>query len=92
MALKDFFPISLKPEGDRAGLVWHAEVQPGRYFAELQTSILPQLIHLIVFDMADGNKPVYEALSAFEIGDTLNAEKQQELNAAVQTGLAVLNS
>ena len=92
MALEDFYPISVNPKETRGGLVWHGVVQEDKYFAELQTGVLPQLVHLVIFDMEQDNKPVYEALAAFEVGDSLDSSKLSELESAVQVGLAELNS
>jgi hypothetical protein len=92
MALKDFYPISQNENGDTNGLVWSGVVQPEKYFAELQTGILPQLVHLVIFDLEDDYKPVYTTLQAFQVGDTMTAEKMEELQVAIGIGLAELNA
>jgi len=92
MALTDFSAITQNEDGSTAGLVWSSEVQEGKYFAELQTGIIPQLIHLIIFDMENDYAPVYEALAAFTTGASLNEEAMSALNEAVEVGLGALNS
>lgn len=92
MALTDFESISLRPDKDRYGLVWSAVVRKDKYLAELQTGVIPQLIHLIIFDISDENKPVYEALSAYAFGETLTEENRVLLMEAVALGLNELDS
>jgi len=92
MGLSNFDVISQKPENDRAGLVWAGEVQEGKYFAELQTGILPQLVHLVIFDMESEYTPVYTALEAFELGTAFDEDAMGRLQTAIGTGLAELNS
>jgi len=93
MALSDFYMIT--GNDDTSGLVWGAEVQEGKYFAELQTGIIPQLVHLLVFDMEDDNMAVYNAVQAFKVGDTFDpddTDTAEALNSAVIEALAVLNA
>ena len=92
MALTDFSAITQSENDTTSGLVWSGEVQEGKYFAELQTGIIPQLVHLIIFDMENGYVPVYEALTAFATGASLDEEAMVTLNGAVETGLEALNS
>lgn len=85
----DYFKaISL--ESDHTGLVWSSEVVEGKYLAELQTGILPQLVHLVIFDIQDSYRPVYETLQAFNIGDTLDESNMAVLQDAVEEGLNTL--
>lgn len=93
MALSDYTMLS--GQDDTHGLLWADEVQEGKYFAELQTGIVPQIIHLIMFDMENGNEPVYNAVQAFKLGDTFDTSDEDtmtQLNDAVTEALAVLNA
>jgi hypothetical protein len=90
MALQDFYPISLNE--DHAGLVWHDEVEAGKYLAELQTGVLPQLVHLVIFDIEDEYKPVYTTLAAYTPGQTLDDEHMAALQSAIAVGLEELNA
>lgn len=90
MALSDLYMITGKE--DTSGLLWSGEVETGKYFAELQTGIIPQIVHLVVFDMQNDNAPVYNAVQAFSLGDTLDDEAMVQLNAAIDEALAVLNA
>ena len=92
MALDNFYSISQKEGEDTTGLVWSGEVQEGKYFAELQTGILPQLVYLVIFDMEDSYTPVYEALDTFTLGDSFDDAAQTKLQTAIGTGLAELNA
>ena len=75
-----FYPISLTDS--HTGLVWHGQVTP-RYLAELQTGILPQLLHLVFFDTEDDNNVVSETIRSYEYGDTLTPENLAELSSVV---------
>ena len=91
MSLSNFYAISQQPENS-AGLVWSGEVQEGKYFAELQTGIIPQLVHLVIFDMETDYTPVYTAVEAFELGASLDSGAMDRLQAAIGVGLTELNS
>lgn len=90
MALSDYNMIH--DLDDTAGLLWHDEVQAGKYYAELQTGIVPQIVHLIIFDMENNNEPVYNAVQAFNLGDTLDDSAMSQLQVALAEALAVLNA
>lgn len=90
MSLEGFESLSQK--GAKAGLVWSGEVQEGKYFAELQTGVLPQLVHLVIFDVETNYTPVYTALEAFNPGDQLDEAAMLRLQEAIQEGLMVLNT
>jgi len=79
-----FEPISLKEKHD--GLVWSAQVTP-QYLAELQTGIVPQLVHLVLFDTENDNAVVHEEVRAFQTGDTFGEDNMAELTAAVTSAL-----
>lgn len=97
--MADFKPISVDHENvnnpatpnPHDGLLWAGMVSD-RYLAELQLGILPQLVHLVIFDTEDDHKMVYEALRAFEVGDTMGPEQMAELQGAVQEALTSLES
>ena len=79
-----FEPISLKEKHD--GLVWSAQVTP-QYLAELQTGIVPQLVHLVFFDIENDNAVVHEEVQAFKLGEGLDESNMVLLNAAVTAAI-----
>lgn len=84
-----FVPISLKPEGQQSGLVWSGMVDD-KHLAELQTGVIPQLVHLILFDTENSNAVVYDRVQAFELGTSFDDEAEAELEAAIAEALATL--
>lgn len=82
-----FAPIST--QDNHAGLVWSQQVTP-QYLAELQTGVLPQLIHLVIFDVEDNNTVVYEQVQAYEIGESLTEENLEALEVAVASAMETL--
>jgi len=79
-----FEPISLSNTQD--GLVWSGQVAP-RYLAELQTGIIPQLVHLVFFDTDNDNAVVHEEVQAFKVGETLDESNMVLLTAAITAAL-----
>ena len=69
------------------GLLFHTSI--GNYVVELQTSLLPNLLHLVVFDKTS-EEVVYQKLGLYEYGERLE-DHMDELNAEVQQALASLS-
>jgi len=66
--------------------VWSGQVAP-RYLAELQTGIIPQLVHLVFFDTDNDNAVVHEEVQAFKVGETLDESNMVLLTAAITAAL-----
>jgi len=71
---------------DHAGLVWSGQVTP-QYLAELQTGILPQLVHLVIFDTDNDNAVVHDEVRAYKAGATFGEEELAELNTVIADAL-----
>lgn len=89
--MSEFEPISLKPKNDQAGLVWSGHAAD-RYLIELQTGIIPQLVHLVFFDSEADHAVVHTQVEAFEVGDVLDAAAMEKLEGAISDVLANLGS
>ncbi len=86
--MSEFSPIS--PNEDHEGLVWFKQVTP-RYLVELQTGIVPQIVHLVIFDTENDNEVVHNKVRAYEIGDGMDAQHMAELQAAIGAALKELS-
>lgn len=85
--MSELTPISILD--DHTGLVWHEMATP-QYLVELQTGVIPMLLHLAIFDVTANHKLVHEQLTAYSIGDTLNSENMDRLDSAISEALANL--
>lgn len=83
-----FEPISLKD--DTSGLVWSG-MASSRYLAELQTGVIPQIVHLVLFDTNNDNAVVHEEVEAYKVGEDINdPANQTKLNDAITAALGNL--
>lgn len=88
--MPEFSPISVNSENANSaphdGLIWSGMVTE-TLLAELQTGIIPQLVHLVIFDTENDNAVVYSQVRAYEEGEGLDAEHMAELQDAIEEAL-----